>query len=302
MILNSIIRQKDRYRKIVNISLENRKAGLMVPRLFAFDLDGTLLDSHKKLSNANLKALKEMQKSGAIIAFASGRLGSSMCKYCSEDLEISMLTLNGAAVYKGKNLSSQLIFEAPLDARYANFLLNYTQNQNFALNYYINDKLYTLKRPQSKPWNDLYYQQTSTEYIFLEKFDQFIDCTPSKILFVGDSSEIDRQEAYFRNLWKDSIYICRTWDHYLDFLNPLANKGTGLKMLAQAHRIDLSETVAFGDAENDIPMLEAAGVGIAMGNALDKVKAVASKVSPWSNDEDAIAREWSLMKKGININ
>lgn len=270
----------------------------MVPRLFAFDLDGTLLDSRKNLSKANLQALREIQKCGAVVAFASGRLGSSMCKYCSEGLEISMLTLNGAAVYKGKDLSSQLIFEAPLDAVYANFLLSYAQDQKFALNYYINDKLYTLKRPEKKPWIDLYYQQTSTEYIFLETFDQFSDRTPSKILFVGDSSEIDKQEAYFRSLWKDSIYICRTWDHYLEFLNPLANKGTGLKMLAQAHGLDLSQTIAFGDAENDIPMLEAAGMGIAMGNALDKVKAVASKVSSWSNDEDAIAKEWTLMKKG----
>lgn len=274
----------------------------MVPRLFAFDLDGTLLDSHKKLSNANLEALKEIQESGAVVAFASGRLGSSMCKYCSEDLEISMLTLNGAAVYKGKDLSSQLIFEAPLDSGYADFLLSYAQNQNFALNYYINEKLYTLKRPENKPWNDLYYQQTSTDFIFLETFDQLSGCRPSKILFVGDSSELDKQEAYFRSLWKDSIYICRTWDHYLEFMNPLANKGTGLKILAQAHGIDLSQTVAFGDAENDIPMLEAAGMGIAMGNAPDKVKEVASKVSSWSNDEDAIAREWSLMKKGTNIN
>jgi len=270
----------------------------MVPRLFAFDLDGTLLDSHKKLSNANLQALKEIQECGAVIAFASGRLGSSMCKYCSEGLEISMLTLNGAVVYKGKNLSSQLIFEAPLDARYANFLLNYAQDQHFVLNYYINDKLYTLKRPENRPWIDLYYQQTATQYTFLDTFDQFLDCTPSKILIVGDSSEIDKQEAYFKNLWKDSIYICRTWDHYLEFLNPLANKGTGLKILARAHGIDLSQTIAFGDAENDIPMLEAAGIGIAMSNASDKVKAAADKVSSWSNDEDAIAREWSIIKEG----
>lgn len=221
-----------------------------------------------------------------------------MRKYCSEGLEISMLTLNGAAIYKSNDLSSQLIFEAPLDARYANFLLSYAQNQNFALNYYINDKLYTLKKPENRPWIDLYYQQTSTEQVFLETFDQFSDCEPSKILFVGDSTEIDKQEAYFRSLWKDSVYICRTWDHYLEFLNPLANKGTGLKILAQAHGLDLTQTIAFGDAENDIPMLETAGMGIAMSNALDKVKAVASKVSFWSNDEDAIAREWALMKKG----
>lgn len=49
----------------------------MIPRLFAFDLDGTLLDSTKKLSNANLEALREIQESGAVIVFASGRLGAA---------------------------------------------------------------------------------------------------------------------------------------------------------------------------------------------------------------------------------
>lgn len=273
----------------------------MVPRLFAFDLDGTLLNSQKKISDANLKALKEIYDSGAVVVFASGRLGSSMLQYCSDDLEISMLTLNGAAVYLGKNHNSQLIYQAPLAADYADFLIKFSQDQQFGLNYYINDHLYTVRSRKNSPWIDLYVQQTSTKYNFLNTFDQFSGCTPSKILFVGEPSEIDRQETYFKNLWKDSIYICRTWDYYLEFLNPSANKGVGLKMLAQAHGLDLSQTVAFGDAENDIPMLKTAGIGIAVGNALDEVKAAARKVSPWSNDEDAIAREWSLIKEGTSI-
>lgn len=268
----------------------------MIPRLFAFDLDGTLLNSRKRLSDTNLQALKEIQQSGAIITFASGRLGSSMFQFCHDELDISMLTLNGAAVYSGKNHGSRLIYQAPLAAEYAEFLIKYAQNKPFGLNYYINDNLYTVKTEVNKPWIDLYFQQTSTKYNFLENLNQFSGCTPSKILFVGEPSEIDKQENYFRDLWKDSIYICRTWDYYLEFLNPLANKGIGLKILAREYGLELSQTVAFGDAENDIPMLESAGIGIALSNALDKVKFAAKRVSPWTNDEDAIAREWYLIK------
>ena len=74
------------------------------------------------------------------------------------------------------------------------------------------------------------------------------------------------------------------------------NKAKGLTLLAQALNIDMSEVAAFGDAENDIPMLQAAGQGIALQNASDEVKQHAHRVSPWTNDEDAIAHEWERIK------
>lgn len=270
----------------------------MIPKLFAFDLDGTLLNSEKKISDENAKALKEMSQSGAIVALASGRLGSSMLQYDSLGLDLPMLTLNGAAVFLGKKDNSRLIYQAPLSTVYSDFLLKYSAGKEFGMNFYVDDKLYTVKSEQTKRWTDLYYQQTSTIYNFIDDFTSFSGKQPSKILFVGEPSEIDRQEAYFRKLWNDSVYICRTWDHYLEFLNPDANKGTGIKMLAQAYNIDLSNTVAFGDGTNDIPMIQTAGLGIAVGNALSEVKAHAKRVSPWTNDQDVIAREWNLIKNG----
>lgn len=269
----------------------------MIPKLFAFDLDGTLLDSRKKLSLSNLMAIKEIIDYGSIVALASGRLGSSMNQYCTEELDFPMLTLNGAAIYTGKKDHSRLIYQAPLASEYADYLLNYSKNKNFGINYYINDRLYSIKNEITSRWIDLYFHETSTHYNLIDNFDQFYGKTPSKVLFVGEPSEIDEQENYFREMWKDSVYICRTWDHYLEFLNPNANKGTGLKMLCDAYGIDINQTIAFGDSINDIPMLEMAGIGIAMNNALNQVKASAKRVSPWTNDQNAIAKEWSLIKQ-----
>ena len=71
----------------------------MIPHLFAFDLDGTLLTDDKLLSPANTRALHEMAAAGAVIVFASGRLGSSMQKIVPSTLpDVALLTLNGAAV------------------------------------------------------------------------------------------------------------------------------------------------------------------------------------------------------------
>jgi hydroxymethylpyrimidine pyrophosphatase-like HAD family hydrolase len=118
---------------------------------------------------------------------------------------------------------------------------------------------------------------------------------------VGPAPVIDKEERYFRNLWGDSVYICRTWDHYLEFLDPRANKGSGLESLAAACGITWPEIAAFGDAANDIPMLEKAGLGIAMANAPDEVKRAAKRVSPWTNNEDGVAKEWEMIKKKIVV-
>jgi HAD superfamily hydrolase (TIGR01484 family) len=94
------------------------------PYLFAFDLDGTLLDSGKNISPANRKALKEISDLGAIVAFSSGRLGGSIEKVVETiGLDVAMLTLNGAEVYLDRSHGSKLIYHAPLSPLYADYLL-----------------------------------------------------------------------------------------------------------------------------------------------------------------------------------
>jgi Cof subfamily protein (haloacid dehalogenase superfamily) len=270
----------------------------MFPKLFAFDLDGTLLNNKKELSINNIIALKEMSQTGSIIALASGRIGSSMQQYVNMiDNKVALLTLNGAVVYKDAFDSSSLIYNSPLPAEFADYLTQYAQKKNFGINYYIDGKLYGLKQTDNSQWYELYFKQTLSEYSFVLNFNQFAGKSPSKIIFVGDPEELDEIEKYFRSLWADSIYICRTWDYYLEFLNVNANKGRGIRALANSYNINISDVVAFGDAPNDIPMLQSVGLGIAMKNAEPEVKSVAKRISCYTNDEDGIACEWNLIKK-----
>jgi hypothetical protein len=270
----------------------------MPPKLLAFDLDGTLLTSDKRLSEANRNALSDMAAHGSLVTFASGRLGSSMMRVAEGlDIDLAMLTLNGAAVYSGHVGDECRVYDAPLGGMYADELVTFARDRDFALNYYIDDKLYAVRTPTTARWIDLYYQQTRTEYVFLDDFGPFTGRSPSKVIFVGAPGTIDDMEKMFRARWDSEIYICRTWDHYLEFLSPKANKGNGLCALAKALGVDLADVAAFGDAENDIPMLQVCGMGIAMKNAPDSVKRAARRVSPWSNDEDGVAREWERLKR-----
>jgi Cof subfamily protein (haloacid dehalogenase superfamily) len=267
-------------------------------RLLAFDLDGTLLNDKKQISPQNTRALREMAEQGATIAFATGRLGSSVRRYVKPPLEdTSLLILNGAEVYTGRRLGSRRVHYAPLASEVADFLIGYAEGREFVCNYYIDSRLYAVRTLKTRPWIDVYFGQTGSKYKFVPSLGRFKGRRPSKVIFVGAAEVIDKEEKYFRKRWGDSVYVCRTWDHYLEFLDPLATKAMGLGALADAYAVGWQEIAAFGDAANDIPMLQKAGLGIAMANASDDVKRAAARVSKWTNNDDGVAKEWELLKK-----
>jgi Cof subfamily protein (haloacid dehalogenase superfamily) len=264
-------------------------------KLLAFDLDGTLLNDKKEISPENSRALSEMKERGAVIAFATGRLGSSVRRYLTPPLDdTALLILNGAEVYTG---GGRRVHYAPLSSEAADYLIGYAQGREFACNYYIDSGLYAVRDQKTEPWINVYFGQTGSRYQFMPSLGCFRGRRPSKVIFIGAPEVIDKEEKQFKAFWGESVYVCRTWDHYLEFLDPLANKAAGLAALAEAYGIGLPEIAAFGDAANDIPMLEKAGLGIAMANAPDDVKRAASRVSPWTNDDNGVAKEWKLIKK-----
>jgi HAD superfamily hydrolase (TIGR01484 family) len=125
----------------------------MTIRLVAFDLDGTLLTSDKRLSPANRAALTDIVQSGVRVALASGRLGSSMALVAADiNFDVAMMTLNGAEVFTTSAAGAQAIYSAPLDARYADELIHFGRGKSFAINYYLDGKLYSVKNNRTQRW------------------------------------------------------------------------------------------------------------------------------------------------------
>jgi len=265
----------------------------MTPALFAFDLDGTLLDSNKRVRPANAAALRAMNEAGAVVALASGRLGAGVRRYVPElGFDPALVVLNGAEVFTGSGKDAPRIRYAPLDPSHAEYLTAYSVGKPFAINFYYEDRLYTAKTGDNAKWTDLYHRETGVEYNLLEDFSTMSGASPSKIIFIGDPFCIDEQEKIFRAIWNDGeVYVCRSWDHYLEFMSPQATKGLGLIALCEAFGIAAADAAAYGDAENDIPMLSAAGHGAAMKNSPERVKAAAKRVTELTNDEDWVVAE-----------
>ena len=83
---------------------------------------------------------------------------------------------------------------------------------------------------------------------------------------------------------------------HIEFLTPGVHKGSALAWLCKEQRLAPSSVVSFGDNHNDIEMLRASGLGVAMANAKAEVKAAADLTLAWSNDEDGVARQVELLR------
>ena len=255
-------------------------------KLIALDLDGTLLHSDKTISAANSSAIQEAAAKGIQIVLASGRMYSATAKYAQQmefPQDAYIVSYNGALA-RQLNGGSPLV-SCPLDPKHADELIQFTQNNDLHLNYYLDDVLYT--RRQDK-WSDLYSRRTGCKSEFVGDLSRFNGCSPTKLVILDDGDAVKRlKEELSRRLGPD-VQILITDDEYLEFMNPEATKANALAAIAKKLNIDQKDCVAFGDGYNDIPMLKWAGRGIAMSNGRPELLAQIAEHAP-SADEDGVA-------------
>ena len=108
---------------------------------------------------------------------------------------------------------------------------------------------------------------------------------PTKLVLVGDPEALDAVEARAKAAFEGRLYISKSLPYFLEFAADGVTKGAGLDFLAGRMGFTREETIAFGDGENDVELVEWAGYGIAVENAHERVKAVADWICPTAEDE-----------------
>jgi hydroxymethylpyrimidine pyrophosphatase-like HAD family hydrolase len=146
-----------------------------------------------------------------------------------------------------------------------------------------------------------YQELTSCRYVLIDSYEQFRGTEPDKVLVLADEAALSELERTLRAAlpeWLDEhaprAHLIRG-DFFLELLHPEANKALALHELCTHIGTPLSRAVGFGDGENDKEFLAAVGCGVAVANAAAVTKRAARRVSPWTNDEDAVARELEAM-------
>jgi len=255
-------------------------------RLLAFDLDDTLLAPDGTLSARTVAALTAMHNRGVVIALASGRMLPTMLPI-AEALPFApaLVSYNGAQV----NLSSQTppLYHCPLPAALSGRVLDLAKARHLHLNFYHDDRLFVT---DISDWKARIYQQQTGAHLELEPdIETFRGLSPTKIIVIDEAGRIADLLADCREIFHGELTLTRSKPIYLEFLHPSVDKGEGFKALCNALEIPLEETAAFGDAYNDIEMLQAAGTAVAVENAIAEVKAIADVICP-SNNDDGVAQ------------
>lgn len=250
------------------------------------DVDGTLVDSQKNVSNETMEAIKNAQEKGTQIIICTGRqrAGAKMFKeMCG--LSRYVICTNGAEIYDCEN--KEVLFRSAIDAKECKKLYE------FAIE---NDMLIKLNFGIARAITKLEFIEKN-EIVLDEDIDEFL--MKNEITQITVACEDENKRELVKNFINNNPRVKTinqfVWEvndktmYCIHCTNPNVSKGNAMAGLCKYLGIDLKDAVAIGDDMNDVSMLKMAGLGVAMGNATEEVK-VAADVVTASNEESGVAK------------
>lgn len=254
-------------------------------RLMAIDLDDTLLTDELTVSEATKDAMKDAVAAGFHVTIATGRMFDSAQKIARQvGLNVPIITYQGSLV---KNLlDEQVLYERSVPPEAAVKLYRYCRDHGLHLQSYIDDKLITA---EDNDKIQAYAKLSNIPYTVVPNFEELATTShkQTKMLIIDDPDKLDALIPVLKELLGPEVHLTKSKAHYLEFLHREGTKGHALRFLAGHYGIPIEETIAVGDAWNDREMIEAAGLGVAMANAVPGLKEVADYVT-LSNNEDGV--------------
>ncbi|WP_165004007.1 MULTISPECIES: Cof-type HAD-IIB family hydrolase [unclassified Enterococcus] len=258
-------------------------------KLVAIDLDGTLLNEEKKISEENKQALAKAKEQGVKIVLCTGRPLAAMAHYLQElglvDEGDFSITFNGSLVQK--NDTGEIIEKKVMEVADIHRLYKLAQQLELPLDV-LSDNV-VLQLPSAPKKQSLYnvlnkllqFQPASLSDIT----DQFV---LNKAVIAYPQEELDPKIKEIPASFHEKYEIIKTRSMLLEFMPKGVTKAYGISLLAKDLGLEKEEIMAIGDEENDLPMIEYAGLGVAMANAVPFVKEAANYVTA-SNEENGVA-------------
>ena len=262
----------------------------MKPHLIVLDLDGTLLTDDKIITPKTAQVLAQAQEHGHHVMLATGRPYRATEPYYRElGLTTPIVNFNGAFVHQPGNQSWN------------------TSHETLALSVVKE----VMEAMQEFPWNNIVAEVMDDVYVHyhdekvLDNFkmgtpkittgeiQSFLQDDPTSLLIQADEGDVKaicehlahvHAEIVGHRVWNSP------WGHVIEVFKKGLSKAAGLDRVAKSMAIPQNRIIAFGDENNDLEMIEYAGIGVAMANGIDELKSIADIITPFSNNEDGIAQ------------
>ncbi len=257
-------------------------------KLLAIDIDGTLIsfkrpDISQRVRNAILKA----KEKGTHIVLASGRNYKSMSRVLEHlDIREYGITSNGAVVV---NLEDEtILFEAFVAPHIAQGVTEIVEGADIAHMVFSGLHLYAHKRYEKNPTIQ-YFQKEEDNLRLYDNSQEFVNKVKiNKYSVMGEDAILNKVIKKINERYREELEIVYGLKGHIDVYPKKVGKDIALQKLADKLEIPMNQVMAIGDSENDLAMIKAAGLGIAMGNAFVHVKKQADFVTK-AIDEDGVA-------------
>ena len=275
----------------MNTTVAKLPTGKLAPKLIALDLDDTLLNSERQVSEGNARVLRECCERGIYVVLCSGRAKKSVLPF-AQSIGIAdhpygryLIAMNGCSVcdvHEGEELfvrsiAPGILIRAGKEAKKVGLLGQV----------YAGDRIFFEKETQ---WTRMDGELCGLENVVVEDFECFLrEGTFYKMLVAGEEATIASLQRRLATLFGESAVVFTSKPYFLEVLPPACGKGEAIEQLAGFLDIPKEMTLCFGDSMNDESMIRLCGAGVAMINGDDRIKRLARFVTERTNDEDGVA-------------
>lgn len=271
-------------------------------KLIAIDLDGTLLTKDRTISPENKAAIKEAKAQGIKVVLCTGRPLLGMTHFL-EELNLREpgdygITYNGGLVQKTD--TGEILSQKTLTREETQELYELSQAINVPCNFIDLEKIY--EPPYPKGRDSLYPTVMNAlpyKPITLNELPE--DAAINKVVFCYDQEVLDEAIATIPASYYKKYTIMKSRPILLEMMNKEVDKGKGIAVLCGLLGIEPDEVMALGDEANDQAMIEYAGIGVAMENAVPEIKEIAQFITK-NNDEHGVAhaiRKFALQDQPV---
>ncbi|CAI1845365.1 Uncharacterized phosphatase YwpJ [Serratia entomophila] len=246
-------------------------------RVIALDLDGTLLDNQKRILPQSLEALAQARAAGVKVVVVTGRHHVAIHPfYQALQIDTPAICCNGTYLYDFRQ--QKVLAADPLPKEQAKLVLQMLKQSGIHGLMYVDDAM-LYQEPSGHVTRSLAWAETLPEaqrptLLQVNSLAQAADEAQSIWKFATSHADLPALRSFAETVEKELGLACEwSWHDQVDIAKGGNSKGKRLRQWVESQGLSMDQVVAFGDNYNDLSMLEAAGLGVAMGNADDAIKA-----------------------------
>ena len=260
--------------------------------LAAIDIDDTLLGPDGRVGAENAAAIAELRRRGMTVVLASGRSHRNMRRY-HDELSLGdgpIVSAQGAIVRPAAGGEPWLVQK--IDPALVERATRDGIGQGFAVQHYREDDILVQGRSR---WTEFDQRLNEVPHTFVDDLLARPPENVEKVIWLGDPDAVEAAAPACAAAYAGELTVTVTHHAYLELYHPRTSKAAGLAVVAERLGVDRTRVLAFGDGNNDVPMLEWAGVGVAMDHAREAAKRAARLVAPAGDPESSLARAIGLV-------